>query len=162
MAERRMFTQKITESDAFLDMPLSTQALYFHLCMNAENKGLINNAYAICRSLCCDRKCVDELIKLKYLNVEKDGYLSIVHWYENNGIGETHKRRNNYRYREWRISVIQRDKMCVNCGSTDKLEAHHIKKFSEYPECALDIDNGITLCNKCHKELHQRERNKNN
>ena len=41
MAERRMFTQKITESDAFLDMPLSAQALYFHLCMNADDDGFV-------------------------------------------------------------------------------------------------------------------------
>ena len=43
MAERRMFTQKITESDAFLEMPLSTQALYFHLCMNADDDGFVKN-----------------------------------------------------------------------------------------------------------------------
>ena len=37
MAEKRMFTKKITESDAFLDMPLSAQCLYFHLNMSADD-----------------------------------------------------------------------------------------------------------------------------
>lgn len=43
MAEKRMFTMKIIDSDAFLDMPLSTQALYFHLNMRADDDGFINN-----------------------------------------------------------------------------------------------------------------------
>ncbi|NCB72482.1 MAG: DNA replication protein DnaD, partial [Clostridia bacterium] len=37
MAERRMFAMTIIDSDAFLDMPLSAQALYFHLCMRADD-----------------------------------------------------------------------------------------------------------------------------
>jgi len=42
MAQRRMFSPTITESDAFLDMPLSTQALYFHLGMYADDDGFVN------------------------------------------------------------------------------------------------------------------------
>ena len=43
MAERRMFAKTIIDSDAFLDMPLSAQALYFHLSMRADDDGFINN-----------------------------------------------------------------------------------------------------------------------
>ena len=43
MAERRMFAKTIIDSDAFLDMPLSTQSLYFHLSMRADDEGFINN-----------------------------------------------------------------------------------------------------------------------
>ena len=49
MAEKRMFTQKIVDSDAFLDMPLSTQALYFHLNMHADDDGFVNNPKKIQR-----------------------------------------------------------------------------------------------------------------
>ena len=42
MAQRRMFSPKIVSSDAFLDMPISTQALYFHLGMNADDDGFVN------------------------------------------------------------------------------------------------------------------------
>ena len=41
MAERRMFALTITDSDAFLDMSLSAQALYFHLCMRADDDGFL-------------------------------------------------------------------------------------------------------------------------
>ena len=51
MAERRMFAKTIIDSDAFLDMPLSTQALYFHLNMRADDDGFINNAKKIQRMI---------------------------------------------------------------------------------------------------------------
>ena len=47
LAERRMFSKKIIDSDSFLDMPLSTQALYFHLAMRADDDGFLNNARKI-------------------------------------------------------------------------------------------------------------------
>lgn len=50
MAERRMFAKTIIDSDAFLDMPLSTQALYFHLSMRADDEGFVNNPKKIARS----------------------------------------------------------------------------------------------------------------
>ena len=49
MAERRMFAKSIIDSDAFLDMPLSTQSLYFHLSMRADDDGFVNNPKKIMR-----------------------------------------------------------------------------------------------------------------
>lgn len=51
MAERRMFAKTIIDSDAFLDMPLTTQALYFHLSMRADDEGFINNPKKIMRMI---------------------------------------------------------------------------------------------------------------
>lgn len=51
MAERRMFAKTIIDSDAFLDMPLSTQCLYFHLNMRADDDGFINNPKKIQRMI---------------------------------------------------------------------------------------------------------------
>jgi hypothetical protein len=51
MAERRMFSKTIIDSDVFLDMPLSTQALYFHLSMRADDEGFINNPKKIMRMI---------------------------------------------------------------------------------------------------------------
>lgn len=54
----------------------------------------------------------------------------------------------------WSYAVKKRDKTCIICGSTDKINAHHIihKKFS--PELSLNINNGITLCRTHHYEVH--------
>lgn len=51
MANRRMFNKKLIDSDAFLDLPLSAQALYFHLSMRADDDGFIDNANRIQRMI---------------------------------------------------------------------------------------------------------------
>lgn len=51
MAQRRMFSKKITESDRFLDMPLSAQCLYFHINMAADDDGFVGNVKTIKRMI---------------------------------------------------------------------------------------------------------------
>lgn len=59
----------------------------------------------------------------------------------------------------WRKEVIKRDKKCQYCGSEEKLHAHHISKWSDDPVNRINLDNGITLCEKCHSEQHLDIRN---
>lgn len=63
-------------------------------------------------------------------------------------------------YKHWRDSVLKRDNFtCIKCGNKyGELNAHHIKPFSTHPELRYDLENGITLCKKCHIELHKHER----
>lgn len=49
MAQRRMLSKKVTDTDFFLEMPLSAQALYFHLNMHADDDGFISNVKTIQR-----------------------------------------------------------------------------------------------------------------
>ena len=51
MANKRMFSKHIVDSDAFLEMPLSTQALYFHLNMKADDDGFVGNPKRIMRMI---------------------------------------------------------------------------------------------------------------
>lgn len=48
-------------------------------------------------------------------------------------------------------AVIARDKKCVQCGATARLQADHIKPFILYPELRTDLSNGRTLCRPCHE-----------
>ena len=55
----------------------------------------------------------------------------------------------------WGRAVKKRDNnKCIRCGSTSKLEAHHIKHKKTNPELAFDVSNGITLCDQCHYKEH--------
>lgn len=50
MAQRRMFSKEVTTSDLFVDMPSSSQLLYFHLGMEADDEGFIGNAKMLSRA----------------------------------------------------------------------------------------------------------------
>ena len=80
MAEKRMFTQKIIDSDAFLDMPLSTQALYFHLNMRADDDGFINNPKRIQRTIGASEDDLKLLIAKRFVICFENGVIVIKHW----------------------------------------------------------------------------------
>ena len=73
------------------------------------------------------------------------------------------KKANDYRrtpeYIHWRKSVFERDNYtCKKCNKVGGiLNAHHIKKFKDYPKLRLEISNGITLCVECHRKAHTRK-----
>ena len=86
MAERRMFTQKIIDSDAFLDMPLSAQALYFHLSMRADDDGFVNNPKKIQRIVYASEDDLKLLILKRFLLCFESGVIVIKHWRMHNSI----------------------------------------------------------------------------
>ncbi len=80
MAQRRMFSPQITESDAFIEMPLSSQALYFHLCMNADDDGFIKNPKSIQRLVGGKDKDYKTLADKRFIFCFPSGVSVIKHW----------------------------------------------------------------------------------
>ncbi len=80
MANKRMFTKQITESDAFLDMPGTSQNLYFHLNMNADDDGFVNAPNRIMRSVGANKNDMDVLISKKFILIFDNGVIVIKHW----------------------------------------------------------------------------------
>ena len=60
-------------------------------------------------------------------------------------------------YYEWASNVKERDRSCQICHSDENLHAHHIIYRSIEPLLQYNINNGITLCVKCHAEAHTKE-----
>lgn len=80
MAERRMFAKTIIDSDAFLDMPLSAQALYFHLSMRADDDGFINNPKKIQRMIGSSDDDLKLLVLKRFIIPFESGIVVIKHW----------------------------------------------------------------------------------
>lgn len=80
MAERRMFAKTIIDSDAFLDMPLTTQALYFHLSMRADDDGFVNNPKKIQRMVGASDDDAKLLIAKQFIIPFESGVVVIKHW----------------------------------------------------------------------------------
>lgn len=79
MAERRMFHTAVVESDAFLDLPVGVQALYFHLGMQADDDGFLNGPKQIARKLRRPPRELQMLIDAGFL-LDFDGVMVIKHW----------------------------------------------------------------------------------
>lgn len=75
-----MFAKRIIDSDAFLDMPLSTQSLYFHLSMRADDEGFINNPKRIQRMIGASDDDCKLLIAKGFILVFETGVIVIKHW----------------------------------------------------------------------------------
>ena len=77
---RRMFAKTIIDSDAFLDMPQSTQLLYFQLSMRADDDGFVNNPKSIMRNVGCKEDDMRVLSGKKFIIPFESGVIVIKHW----------------------------------------------------------------------------------
>lgn len=84
MATRRMFNKIITNSDDFLEMPTSSQNLYFHLGMNADDDGFINNWKSIMKLAGAKEDDLKVLVAKQYIIPFDSGVIVIKHWRLNN------------------------------------------------------------------------------
>jgi hypothetical protein len=75
-----MFAKTIIDSDAFLDMPLSAQALYFHLSMRADDEGFLNNSKKIQRMIGASDDDLKLLVAKRFVIPFETGVMVIKHW----------------------------------------------------------------------------------
>lgn len=87
MAKKRMFSLLVIDTDAFLDMPLSAQALYFHLCMRADDDGFIGNPKRIMRLINASEDDLKILLAKGFvIRFDEVGVLVVKHWRIHNTI----------------------------------------------------------------------------
>ena len=129
MAERRMFTKKITESDSFLDMPSSSQMLYFHLAMNADDDGFVNNPKKIQRMCSATDDDFKLLIYKRFVLLFDSGVIVIKHWKMNNYIRSDRYKQTTYleelsilglkKNGAYTMDVTKMDTKCIQDGIPD-------------------------------------------
>lgn len=131
MAERRMFTKRITESDAFLDMPSSTQMLYFHFSMNADDDGFVNNPKKIQKMCGASDDDFKLLIAKSFIILFDSGIIVIKHWKMHNYIQADRYRPTDYveeksmlgikSNKAYTLDVSKMDTECIQNGYIGKI-----------------------------------------
>lgn len=86
MAERRMFSKQLIDSDLFLNLPTSTQNLYFHLCMRADDDGFVGNPQRIQKLIGASDIDYKLLLAQKFILEFESGVIVITHWKMHNYI----------------------------------------------------------------------------
>lgn len=87
MADKRMFSKKLIDSDAFLDMPISAQGLFFHLCMRADDDGFVDAPKRIARECQASSEDLQVLIDRRYVLTFPDSNVIVIkHWRLHNTI----------------------------------------------------------------------------
>lgn len=118
-----MFAKTIVESDAFIDMPLSSQALYFHYGMLADDEGFVNSPKKIQRMIGASEDDLKLLVAKRFILPFESGIVVIKHW-----------RMNNY---------IQKDRFKETAYQKEK-NGLVIKENGAYTECIQDVSKVYT------------------
>lgn len=134
MAERRMFAKTIIDSDAFLDMPLSTQALYFHLSMRADDDGFINNPKKIQRMVGCSDDDIKLLCVKNFIIPFESGVVVIKHWRIHNYIQKDRYKPTAY--------TEEMKRLCLKENNAYSLDTSCIPSVSKL-ETQVSIDKDI-------------------
>jgi hypothetical protein len=113
MAQRRMFSVKIVDSDAFLEMPQSSQLLYFHLGMHADDDGFVNPK-KIMRVIGSVEDDLKILFAKRFLLPFENGVVVIKHWLINNLIRKDFYQQTLYVEQKKRLT-IKENKAYTEC-----------------------------------------------
>ena len=180
MAEKRMFTKKITESDAFLEMPLSAQCLYFHLNMNADDDGFVNSPKRTMKLIGASEDDLKLLFAKAFVLGFETGVIVIKHWRMHNTLQKDRYKPTDYQeeYAQlglkcnksytWKQIGNSLETFCIQDGNTDKnrLDKYRLDKnrlvddeekiigrFIEagYDEC--DVDRAVLILKRFNASL---------
>ena len=132
MAKRRMFTLDVLDRDAFLDLSHGAHALYFYLCMHADDEGFVGKAKLLTRGFHCTAKHLQELFDSGMLLHFDSGVVVITDWLRHNTIKRDRSVRTVYiKERE----LIYADEERIYRMRTGQEEDHSILcKAQETPE----------------------------
>lgn len=136
MAEKRMFSLKIIDSDLFLEMPLSSQCLYYHLGMRADDDGFVDNPRKIIKIIGANDDDLKILISKGFVLIFENGVIVITHWNVNNYIRSD--RRKETMYIEEKQSLVK-----LENGAYKKAERIGMSSVNQMTtKCLPSIDKG--------------------
>lgn len=132
-----MFTMYIVDSDAFLDMPLSAQCLYFHLNMRADDDGFIGNPKRIQKLVGANEDDLKLLIAKRFVLIFEDGVIVIKHWKMHNTLRSD--RYTPTRYTEELLMLETKENNSYTLVSGNQMAT------TRQPSATSDIDIGLDI-----------------
>ena len=157
MAQKRMFSNLVVGSDEFLEMPDSSQNLYFHLSMQADDDGFVDNWKSILRMTGKKEDDLKILIAKSFVLPFNSGVLVIKHWKLNNYIQKDRYKETLYKNEKSKLvtdenNVYNLDTECIHSIDKNRLDKSSIEEnssSSEYKDkknivndsCANDLQN---------------------
>jgi len=141
MAERRMFTKKITDSDDFISLSSSAQALYFHLNMAADDDGFnnqIQNAMFKSHSTADD---FNVLLAKKFIIRFESGVIVIRHWRMHNYIQNDRKSDTEYSEELSQLVLLKNKSYDIGTENVSETDPKCIQNVSKmYPQVRIGKD----------------------
>lgn len=133
---RRMISSKVVDTDNFLDMPATSQSLYFHLLMHADDDGFLGNPKTITRSIGAHQDDLKLLVEKGYLFVFEDGAIAIKDWFIHNYIPKD-------RYHE---TVYKEDKKKLEVTETQQYRLVTRSPIVQDTKSKQDVNSLDTTC----------------
>lgn len=141
-----MFAQSIIDSDLFVDMPISSQLLYFHLSMRADDDGFIDKPKNIMRTIGAKDDDMKMLIAKKFIIPFESGVVVIRHWRIHNYIQKDRYKETKYVEEKSQLNVDKSN--AYNSLDTECVQlVHEMDTQIRLDKSRLDIDNNI-IANK--------------
>ena len=129
MAQKRMFTMKIVDSDAFLDMPVSAQLLYFHLGMRADDDGFVDRPKRVMKDIGVNEDDLKILIAKKFILTFDNGLLVIKHWRMHNTLSKN--RYHETQYLEEKRMLLLKDNGAYSLTTGKPIDDTKLLEMSE-------------------------------
>ena len=139
-----MMSRKIVESDAFYDLEPMQQALYFHLCMEADDDGFINNPKSIARGMGASIDDINALIDARFLISFSSGIVCIKHWRINNTIQKDRYKETTYKEEKALLKVKENGAYTLDTQEAETLDTQEAETLDTqeadfvYPQNRLD------------------------
>lgn len=155
MAQRRMFSKTIIDSDNFTELPLPAQALYFHLAMSADDDGFLNCRKRIQKVIGASEDEFKQLLDNEFIISFDSGVVVIRHW-------QTHNRIQKDRYKpttfcEERARLYVDDNGVYNlCNASDTECIQDVSKL--YTQVSIGKDRVSIDKEREEKERKEKER----
>ena len=102
-----MISSKVVDTDNFLDLPATSQNLYFHLLMHADDDGFLGNPKTITRSIGAHQDDLKLLVEKGYLFVFEDGAIAIKDWFIHNYIPKDRYHETVYKEDKKKLEVTE-------------------------------------------------------